>query len=169
MYRFSSQLPIGGMIDSEMSLLLLHNMIPNVGSCASKKMVGGGALTKISPATWEALVGCGLQICCCSNSWAPDSSKFQVKRIEASMHVCEDILITRVVLSLFGRPRQGRVKGNRVSSRLPLPYTYLTMIYLYFHLDGPHLPLLFTHLTGNSHFNGYNTLHLRITLYHTTY
>ena len=60
------------------------------------------------------------------------------------------------------RPRQGRVKGNWVICPcLPLPYTYLTMMappYLYFHLVGLHLPLHFTPLTSNSHFNGYNTL-----------
>ena len=70
------------------------------------------------------------------------------------------------------RPRQGRVKGNRVICPcLPLPSTYLTMMalaYLYFHLVGLHLPLHFTPLTGNSHFNGYNTFYLLITLYHKT-
>jgi hypothetical protein len=71
------------------------------------------------------------------------------------------------------RPWQGRVKSNRVICPcLPLPYTYLTLmapVYLYFHLVGPHLPLPFTPLTSTSHFNGYNTLYLRITLYHTNY
>ena len=69
------------------------------------------------------------------------------------------------------RPWQGRVKGNRViCPRLPLPYlTMMAPPFLYFHLAGPHLPLPFTPLKGNSHFDGYNTLYLLITLYHTTY
>jgi hypothetical protein len=75
--------------------------------------------------------------------------------------------------SIMFRPRQGRVKGNQVICPcLPLPYTYLIMMaltYLYFHLAGPHPPLHFTPLTGNSHFNGYNIFYLLITLYHTTY
>ena len=88
-------------------------------------------------------------------------------------HITKYIVIFLLGVWLSFRPRQGRVKGNGVIFPcLPLPYTYLTVmapVYLYFNLVGPHRPSPFAPLMGNSHFNRYNTLYLRITLYHTIY
>ena len=74
---------------------------------------------------------------------------------EFPCHPLAHYILYNIGLKVFAcRPRQGRVKGNRVICPcLPLPYTYLTLtvlVYFYFHLVGSHLPIPFTPLMGNS-------------------
>ena len=116
-------------------------------------------------------------------SWAHGACTFRVPKFYLFLCHFKDIAVgsltykepTKLLFySTVGvRPWQGRVKGNMVICLcLFLSYTYTIMmahVYLYFHFVGPHLPLPFTPLTGNSHFNWYNTLYMWITLYHTTY